>query len=247
MVELLVVVVLIGILAAVAVPMFSGTSNKAKMNAETNAILTDIRTRQEQYAVEMGRYFTTADTMGVPQANLNGTKGPWQTAGVTSWAPLKVAPSITDVACTYMTRGGGRARFRPLPPPSRLTTFPTRRRRARIGMSSSRCATTIATRRRQNTFTTARAGARARRAPNTSRKRKPAARRPTPGRRRHRHRSDAPGDCRESSIRQGRAHAQGLRPYQAQACLSDNAASESSRQAAPRRVCGRRRFFPARA
>lgn len=111
MVEILVVVVLIGILAAVAVPMFSGTSNKARMNSETNAILTDIRTRQEQYAVEMGRYFTTTDTMGVPQANLNGTKGPWQTAGVTSWAPLKVSPSITDVACTYMTRGGGPGTF----------------------------------------------------------------------------------------------------------------------------------------
>ena len=77
LVELLVVVVLIGILAAVAVPMFSRTSSNSRMNAETNAILTDIRTRQEQYAVEMGRYFTTPDTMGVPQANLNGIKGTW--------------------------------------------------------------------------------------------------------------------------------------------------------------------------
>lgn len=111
LVELLVVVVLIGILAAVAVPMFSGTSNKTRMNSETNAILTDIRTRQEQYAVEMGRYFNTADTMGVPQGSLNGTKGPWQTAGVTSWAPLKVAPSMTEVACTYFTRGGGPGTF----------------------------------------------------------------------------------------------------------------------------------------
>ena len=98
MLELMSVVVVIGILAAVAVPMFTGASKRTKMTSETNAILTDIRTKQEQYAVEMGRYFTSNDTMGATQANLDGKKVPWQTAGVTSWAPLKMSPSITEVA-----------------------------------------------------------------------------------------------------------------------------------------------------
>ena len=111
MLELMSVVVVIGILAAVAVPMFTGASKRTKMTSETNAILTDIRTKQEQYAVEMGRYFTSNDTMGATQANLDGKKVPWQTAGVTSWAPLKMSPSITEVACTYMTRGGGPGTF----------------------------------------------------------------------------------------------------------------------------------------
>jgi prepilin-type N-terminal cleavage/methylation domain-containing protein len=54
LIEVLVVIALIAILAAVALPSFLRTSNKTKARSEVNAIFNDLRMRIEQFAQENG-------------------------------------------------------------------------------------------------------------------------------------------------------------------------------------------------
>ncbi|MFW6067477.1 MAG: type IV pilin protein [Myxococcota bacterium] len=60
LVELMVVVVIVGILAAVAIPAFSGYVMRARA-AEAPAFLGEIRQRQEAYRAEFGRYASAPD------------------------------------------------------------------------------------------------------------------------------------------------------------------------------------------
>lgn len=78
LIELLIVVVIIGILAAVAIPKFSKTKDRA---ARASGI-TDIRnlaTSQEAYYADSNRYATIADTGNVP-GRMNFTTSAGNTA-----------------------------------------------------------------------------------------------------------------------------------------------------------------------
>ncbi len=70
LVELLIVVVIIGILAGIAVPMFLGQRSKA-MHGEAKANLESLRLLQEQYYAENGEYAPTT----VPASSTVDTTG----------------------------------------------------------------------------------------------------------------------------------------------------------------------------
>jgi len=79
LVELMIVIVIVGILAAVAVPIYTGNVNKAKQS-ECDAALGTIRTALRVYYAENGAYplgksgFTIADwdTLGLSTFDLTG-------------------------------------------------------------------------------------------------------------------------------------------------------------------------------
>jgi type IV pilus assembly protein PilE len=74
LIELLTVVAILGILAAIAVPMFIGQRTKA-MRTEAMTNLEAIRLLQEQYYAEEGTYTGNAGTCGPDEDNIAAIRG----------------------------------------------------------------------------------------------------------------------------------------------------------------------------
>lgn len=68
LIEIMMVVALIAVLAAIAIPNFVGQSNKAKADAEITAIFAELRMCEERYRAERGTYLatTTSETSLYP-------------------------------------------------------------------------------------------------------------------------------------------------------------------------------------
>src|SRR5262245_13092259 len=102
----MVVVAIIAVLAAIAIPSFFRESSKAKADAEVGAMFAELRVRQEQYHLENGRYLSTgtgeSDTW---PATPNRAKQPILPLP-TSWTSLRMIPSEQKVACSYVTIAG---------------------------------------------------------------------------------------------------------------------------------------------
>lgn len=91
LIELMVVVAIVGILAAVAIPAFMGYIQRSRAG-EAPRMLGEIRQRQESYRVEFGRY------CGAPNLDWNpasygsaGTLQPWRDTDP-DWAQLGARP-----------------------------------------------------------------------------------------------------------------------------------------------------------
>jgi prepilin-type N-terminal cleavage/methylation domain-containing protein len=101
LIELMVAVAVVGILAAIAIPLFSGTSRRAKAGAETRSYFQDLRTRMVEYQQERGVYPPTLGEAEVHPANPGAQRKsifPLPAA----WTALRVRPTgSTDVYCGY--------------------------------------------------------------------------------------------------------------------------------------------------
>lgn len=112
LIELMVVVAVVGILASIAVYMFTGQKNKATARSEVSAMFAEIELRQEQYRLENGAYLSTgtADTDTWPTAPAAGggkTSILATEAGYpTEWADLRMAPDMSATHCAYVTIAG---------------------------------------------------------------------------------------------------------------------------------------------
>ena len=85
LIELLIVVVIIGILAAVAIPKFANTKEKA---ARSSAIadLRNLATAQESFFADSNRYGNAADTTAMRFNWSRGALGTAITGNATGWA-----------------------------------------------------------------------------------------------------------------------------------------------------------------
>ena len=104
--EIMTVVALIGILAAIALPSFTRESRKAKGDSEVAAFFGEFKVREEQYAVENGVYLSTAGSETAtfpttPSANA-------QTLGTlpATWQSLKVRTPESTARCVYVVMAG---------------------------------------------------------------------------------------------------------------------------------------------
>jgi type IV pilus assembly protein PilA len=96
LIELLIVVVIIGILAAIAIPKFSSVKQKGY---KTQAIsdLTSLRTAEETFFTDSNRYATLAEL-----TNFSGTSGvgaPTISPSTSYWSATLTHPQIPGMVC----------------------------------------------------------------------------------------------------------------------------------------------------
>jgi prepilin-type N-terminal cleavage/methylation domain-containing protein len=99
LIELLMVVVIIGILAAMAIPKFAATKQQAYVS-EMKSDLRNLATAQEAYTADNGTYYSGA----VPAAGLLYSPSPTVTISITTatgsgWAAVASAPGLTPRTC----------------------------------------------------------------------------------------------------------------------------------------------------
>lgn len=104
--ELMVVVSIVAVLAAVALPNFTSDSRRAKGDSEVGAFFAELKVREEQYALENGKYLSTggSETDTYPLTLTAAA----QTLGTlpTTWQTLKVRPPESQARCGYVVIAG---------------------------------------------------------------------------------------------------------------------------------------------
>lgn len=98
LIEVMVVVAIIGILAAVVVPMFTGESRKAKALTEVSPMFTELATKEDQYKGENGSYLAVAACPATPSATLQDISACKSAA---DWTALRIAAPEDKLRCSY--------------------------------------------------------------------------------------------------------------------------------------------------
>jgi type IV pilus assembly protein PilA len=101
LIELLIVVVIIGILAAIAIPKFSNTKEKAVL-ASMKSDLRNLASAQESYYSDYTQYMSTASTGTYYKASTGNVIG---ITGSTSWTASITNPGSTHT-CTMSGNSG---------------------------------------------------------------------------------------------------------------------------------------------
>src|SRR2546425_965286 len=106
LIELLIVVVIIGILAAIAIPKFANTKEKAYL-ASMKSDLRNLVTAEEAFFADSVKYTSTVGAGGVLYATTSGVVGPTITVTAEGW-PATVPHPTTTKPCAIS--GGSTAR-----------------------------------------------------------------------------------------------------------------------------------------
>jgi prepilin-type N-terminal cleavage/methylation domain-containing protein len=104
--ELMVVVALIGILAAIALPSFAGQTRKAKGDSEVGAFFAELKIREEQYAVENGKYLSTGASESATFPVTPKASGQPLGTLPAAWQTLKVRTPESSARCGYVVIAG---------------------------------------------------------------------------------------------------------------------------------------------
>ncbi len=97
LIELLIVVVIIGILAAIAIPKFANTKNKAYV-ASMRADLKNLVSIQESHYADKAAY-TAADAVGYEWTLSKGNAAGDRTGDATGWSATISNPAVDGVTC----------------------------------------------------------------------------------------------------------------------------------------------------
>jgi prepilin-type N-terminal cleavage/methylation domain-containing protein len=104
--ELMVVVTLISVLAAIALPSFTSEARKSKGDSEVAAFFGELAVREEQYGVENGKYLSTSagESVTFPVTPTAAA----QTLGTlpTTWQTLKMRTPESSARCGYVVVAG---------------------------------------------------------------------------------------------------------------------------------------------
>ena len=98
LIELLIVVVIIGILAAIAIPKFANTKSKAYKTA----MISDLRnlvTAEEAFFSDSGKYSATIDSTHVKFAASTGVRTPTIVTGAGYWTATNTHTQLAAVVC----------------------------------------------------------------------------------------------------------------------------------------------------
>jgi prepilin-type N-terminal cleavage/methylation domain-containing protein len=102
LVELMIVVALIAVLAAVVIPSFFQEASRVKAETEVSAVFAELRIREEQAKVETGQYQAVAAHPAGPSPSLQD----FQTTMPTDWIALRFAAPTPKVRCSYSVSAG---------------------------------------------------------------------------------------------------------------------------------------------
>ena len=95
LIELLIVVVIIGILAAIAIPKFAATKDKAKL-ASVKTDVRNLMTAQEAYFADFSTYATLGQLQTATNYNFSGGNSASVTATVTGYTATITNSSISS-------------------------------------------------------------------------------------------------------------------------------------------------------
>jgi prepilin-type N-terminal cleavage/methylation domain-containing protein len=104
-VELLIVVAILGVLAAVVIPQFMKESTRGKAKSEVAPMFAELANREDQYKAENGTYLAALACPAT--ATVDGTDV--VTTMCSEWSSLRVEPTATKLSCSYVVRAGLRA------------------------------------------------------------------------------------------------------------------------------------------
>jgi len=96
LIELLIVVVIIGILAAIAIPKFANTKSKAYITA-MKSDLRNLVTAEEAFFADSSKY--TATVSQLKFQNSTGTVAPTITTGAGFWSATNAHTQLTGTTC----------------------------------------------------------------------------------------------------------------------------------------------------
>jgi prepilin-type N-terminal cleavage/methylation domain-containing protein len=120
LIELMMVVAVVAILAAIVVPLFMSEGRKVKASSEVSAMFAELSTKQEQYKLELGKYLDVPACPATPSAFDQDI-----TPCITSqaWLDLRIAAPESKLKCSYLVETGlaGEA----VSPPAGFTLPPT--------------------------------------------------------------------------------------------------------------------------
>ena len=102
LIELLIVVVIIGVLAAVAIPKFQNTKGKAN-TASLKSDLRNLVTAEEAYYYENQVYTTSLPALNVSLSN--GVTITWGTATAAGWSAKLTHPQAYPIECAMFIGG----------------------------------------------------------------------------------------------------------------------------------------------
>ena len=105
LIELMIVVAIVGILAAAAVSFFGSTQKRVEAKTEVTAIFAELKLRQEQYRLESGSYAGGSETAWYPaSAPTNDGSGillPTPPTSGSIYEALRFSPDTRSVRCGY--------------------------------------------------------------------------------------------------------------------------------------------------
>jgi type IV pilus assembly protein PilA len=106
LIEMAIVVAVIAVLAAVAVPQFMSSKNEGQEESEVSGMFTALSIAEAQYKLENGVYFSTG---GSESATFPATPSntPQNVSGApATWTTLKVTAPFSTVVCGYVVIAG---------------------------------------------------------------------------------------------------------------------------------------------
>ena len=102
----MVVVALVAVLAAIAIPSFAGQTRKAKGDSEVAAFFAELGVREEQYSVENGRYLSTGASETTTFPATATAAGTAISTLPTTWQALKMRTPESTARCGYVVIAG---------------------------------------------------------------------------------------------------------------------------------------------
>jgi prepilin-type N-terminal cleavage/methylation domain-containing protein len=123
LIELMVVVVILAILAAVIIPVFTSQSKKVKAKTEVSAMFAELASKQERYKGENNVYLATAECPTPASNNLKPVTACMNTGD--PWVVLGVVPPQQQLRCSYEITVGTSADTPAVPSGATAFTIPT--------------------------------------------------------------------------------------------------------------------------
>jgi prepilin-type N-terminal cleavage/methylation domain-containing protein len=106
-VELMIVVAIIAVLAAVVVPTFMKESTRGRNKSEISPMFAELGTREEQYKQENGSYLPApACPTAASNSGTDMTAAACSTTAGQPWVSMRVSPSETTLHCSYVIATG---------------------------------------------------------------------------------------------------------------------------------------------
>lgn len=104
LVEVMIVVAIIAVLAAIVIPSFTRETRRSKAGAEVAAVFAELSVRQDQYKLENGAYLAAA---ACPAASTpTGTVAAACIASGGPWESLRVTLPSEKLLCSYTITAG---------------------------------------------------------------------------------------------------------------------------------------------